>query len=155
MASEDETRRYAQDELRELFLGPVAHRKTATVLARLAIPGETVVTTVGGRIECQRRAEAGDVVVTGPSGELYAIPAAVFLGRHEGPPLDGEDREHVATGLVHAVPWTRGPAALDVSWAGGVVIEDGDMLCALDPEGLTGLYRIERGAFALSFRPEA
>lgn len=142
-----------QQALAALFVDPVAHRKDARVLARLAKAGETVSTVIDSTTECIRTAGVDEVVVTGPVGETYAIPLSVFLSRHDGPTPTTADQEYVAHGIVHAVRWTHGPARIVASWGGETPIEDGDMLCSIDPAVPGNLYRIERSVFERSCRP--
>lgn len=143
----------------EMFVAAVAagltlkFEKFATIKARSAAEGEVIDTIIDGVKETTNTANTGDMVATGPKGEEYIIPAAKFGKLYEATTEDGI---YKAKGVVEAmvVPADTPAFTFPAPWGEEMIAEPGDMICAsaadsFDPEKV---YRIEKGAFAATYR---
>ena len=129
-------------------------RKNAVVMARLAVPGELVVTVIDGVEETRRTAGSDDVVVKGPKGEEYATEGAKFRSRYETPDGMGPDwRKAVATGSCWAYEHAGAPYSFVAPWGEKMIVESGDRVAMPDKSNPKDLYRIEKGAFELTYVP--
>ncbi len=136
-----------------LVVAPV-FRKFGTVKAREAQLGEKVTTTLAnGARETSNAANAGDWIVTNPSGEDYIISAEKFLGRYESTAEPGVYR---AKGYCRAVKNPFGePIEIMASWGEP---QQGNAECMIadtcDAQGKTDgePYLIDAVAFAATYR---
>jgi 8-oxo-dGTP diphosphatase len=103
---------------------------------------QTVVTITADGIETQNTAEAGDVIMSGPSGENYVVKAAKFAGLYDGEP-GGTVIPNQTPRMV-----TRYTGSSEVvftaSWGEDMVLKPGDYLVG-DPSGVP--YRIAKAEF--------
>lgn len=130
--------------------------KSVVVDARPAEPGEVVRTVLrDGTVETTRRAAAGDIVITNPDGEQYAIAAETFAARYE-PAGDGRWR---ATDACRALVNPTGePIIVLAPWGeqqhGG---PDAMLAVAVDPATPDAIgadrYIIGAREFAATYQP--
>src|SRR3989338_3769751 len=92
--------RKAPEIMQALVEAPV-FKKQGQVLARPAVPGEKVTTTLAsGANETVNTANEGDWVMTNPSGEQYVISEKKFFGRYEA---TSEEGVYTAKGYCRAI----------------------------------------------------
>ena len=141
-----------QEKLATYFKKPQKYQKFGTVKARLAVPGENVVTTIDGKQETRNTAKANDMIITGSSDEQYIISLKKFLERYKGPSPSMKIQTYEAVGFCYAVEWKDKPAQFDASWGEHMIIEPGDMLCSTTEIPNGDLYRIEKNTFGKTYR---
>lgn len=148
-------RKLSQDELAGYFLDPDLYKKVGLVQVRRAQDGERIDTIINDEVETTNTAHAGDVVIKGPKGEEYIITQEKFEGRYTGPELSDDYQDYTPTGTTYAVEWTDGPILFTTAWEELMIMDDGDFLCSPTEVPSGDLYRIESGAFGLTYRPTA
>jgi len=137
------------------------YQKRGTFLARYAEPGETILTIVAGKLETLAAAKWGDVVLMnieiGSSVERYLIAADMFQKRYELTErtitTDGHSWMLVtAKGQVNAWQYEGPSVTFEAPWGESMLLEEGDWIA--NPVGgkPDDIYRIEREAFAGTYR---
>ncbi len=126
------------------------YRKLGSVRARVAAEGEKNATVMAdGSTETENTANAGDYIITNPSGEEYIIGAEKFLARYEA---TDEDGVFSAKGYCRAIKNPEGvPIEIMASW-GEPQYGDGECMladtCDANGEDMGGEpYIIEAAAF--------
>lgn len=136
----------------DLSEAPV-YQKCVTVQARPSVFGEHLETILAdGTVETVRELGIGQMVVTNPGGEQYAVPVDTF---HERYMWNGT--AYQSTGRIRAVrnPWCR-PIVVDAPWGelqfGG---EDCWVAATLDGGDMSpDRYLIGAGEFADTYRED-
>jgi hypothetical protein len=142
-----------------LAAGEVKHyKKVGKVLFRHCVPGESVITTCGGKVETIKKAGDHDVIIQnvqpGGSAETYIIGGAKFKERYEVQ----EDQVHaingqrwtvgIPTGEIDAFVYQDEPITFMAPWGQPMLCEPGDMLCSA---GKGDIYRIARAEFDFTY----
>lgn len=130
-------------------------KKYGQVKARPAVVGEKITTTLqGGAEETVNTAQAGDWIVTNPSGEQYIISEKKFFARYEA---TNEDGVYKAKGSCRAIvnPFGK-PIEIMASWGtpqtGGTDCMIADT-CDEDGSNMGGEpYLIDADAFAKTYK---
>jgi hypothetical protein len=159
------------------------YKKTGRAFLKRAILGEKVETVLDGKLETTNTAKEGDWIVRADtaSQERYLLPDAKFQKLYNQTSVSFIDhpdaKELEAEGFQAFVPCGR-IAAVQASakllaqyfpqgkfaaaWKADMLVEVGDYLCSPAPpdgeglpESITEVYRIERGAFAITYVQEA
>jgi hypothetical protein len=152
-----------KDNLKTLFEqaragGFVQHyKKIGKIIFRRAVPGETVITTLGGKVETLKQAGKDDCIIQnimpGGSAETYIIDGAKFQKRYEPTgevyAINGQRFEAaVAIGEIDAFVY-EGPTIHFVApWGQLMLCESGDMLCTT---GGDDIYRIAIAEFKMTY----
>ena len=155
--------KFSKEQIIALFEAAVGtgevkrYAKFTKVLFRLVAPGETVITTVGGKVETfQTITDNKSVVVMnfqiGLSAEQYVLSSDKFEKRYE----KQDDCYNIggvrwdlakAVGEVDAFEYqSEDNVVFDAPWGEEMFLEKGDMLCRV-PGSLTDIYRIARSEF--------
>jgi hypothetical protein len=146
--------RKAPEILVALATAPV-FKKQGQVIARLAIAGESLTTTLAsGKKETENKANEGDWIVTNPSGEEYIISGAKFTARYEPTSTGGV---YAAKGSCRAIVNPFGePIEIMASWGSPQTGGDDCMIadvCDADGSNLSGEpYLIDASAFAETYK---
>jgi len=146
--------RKAQEIMITLAGAPV-FKKQGQVNARPAAVGEEITTTLeGGAKETINTAQAGDWIMTNPSGEKYIISEKKFFSRYE---VTDEDGVYKAKGSCRAIvnPFGK-PIEIMASWGspqmGGADCMIADT-CDEDGSNMGGEpYLIDANAFAKTYK---
>lgn len=141
-----------QETLATYFKNPQKYQKIGTVKARLAVPGKIVATIIDDKQETKNTAKANDMIVTGSSNEQYILSFEKIMKRYKGPSPSTKDQIYEPTGICYAIQWNNKPAQFDASWGEHMIIEPDDMLCSTSEIPNGDLYRIEKNAFAKTYR---
>lgn len=148
----------AADRAREVGLA----RKTKTVDARPAVPGEVIVTEIAGEGEETRSkpAEAGDWVVRNrcpeTGNERYLVKADRFDGLYEGPlaAADGEGwrpfRPRGRELRYFIVATEVGEFTFTAPWGEPMAARPGDAIVQ-NPERRQDTYRVAAASFACTY----
>ena len=136
------------------------YKKTTKVLYRRPAPGETVITTCGGKIETIRTCDGSEVVIqnieVGSSAETYVVGEKKFLERYDNlksPHNIGGIRWDMAQakGTIEAFEWRGHTIKFKASWGEDMLCTKGDMMGRL-PSDHDDIYRLEREAFDLTYK---
>lgn len=145
--------RLSNDIAEALAEAPV-FAKQGTVRARVATEGETITTTLAdGKEETTNTANAGDYIVTNPSGEEYIIGAEKFEGRYKA---TAEEGVYAANGFCRAITNPHGEEIeIMASWGepqiGGADCKIADT-CDENGTNIGGSpYLIDASAFAETY----
>lgn len=114
-------------EIRNSLMHARVYRKQGQVMARRAIHGEKIVTTLASGVkETENIAQEGDWIVTNPSGEQYVISSDKFIRRYKA---TGEDGVYLARGCCRAIRNPFGvPIEIMASWG---ELQTGDARCMI------------------------
>lgn len=140
------------------------YKKSGLYLARPAMPGETVLTIVGGKVETTKATDFGDYVILnatmGASAECYAVSHDRFLDRYDNTGVVvttyGASWFQVsAKGLIQGcfMPEDIEPFSFTASWGEKMPVYPGDFLgepVPLNPEKFD-IYRVAREEFLLTY----
>ena len=126
------------------------YQKSTVVSAKPAMPGETVVTSIGGKAETKNTAKEGDWIVTNPTGESYIVSVDKLQTRYDRI----SEGQYKAKGKIMGMVASEKDAAecptFTAAWGEQMILEPGDILAmpiGSNPE----IYRIERGVFAQTY----
>jgi hypothetical protein len=147
-----------REEIIELFktLRPAHFKKRGRFLYRKAIPGETVLTIVSGKLETMKTAGDNEVVIRNielnSSAESYVIQADKFADRYSpGARLHAIDglvwSECSAKGEVIAAQYEGETLTFTSPWNETMVMSSGDWIARPVGGEETDVYRIERDTF--------
>jgi len=137
------------------------YQKRGTFLARYAEPDETILTFVAGKLETLAVAKWDDVILmnieVGSSVERYLIARDMFLKRYDmtGRTVrtDGHSWMMVtAKGQVNAWQYEGPTLQFEAPWGETMLLEDGDWIASPVGGSPSDIYRIEREAFAGTYR---
>jgi hypothetical protein len=163
----------AADTLTKRYLSPAevadlyasrevkTYQKRGTFLARYAEPDETILTIVAGKLETLAAAKWGDVVVMnieiGSSVERYLVAKDMFEKRYELTErtitTDGHSWMLVnAKGRVRAWQYEGPSVTFEAPWGESMLLEEGDWIASPVGGEPDDIYRIEREAFAGTYR---
>ena len=111
------------------------YRKSVTVLARPAIPGEVIETMIDGRLETRKEAGENEMVVTNPGGELYIVPGETFHSKYAllGSSED-EWQKYEAKGEIWAIQNPFG-SDIEIQAPWGPMYGAPDCWLVVNPEG--------------------
>ena len=155
-------------EIQGMFLdavnaGEVQHfHKIGKVISRPAIPGETIITTCGGKVETLHTAVADDIIVKnvmpGSSAETYILKKGKFTKRYELSGsvfnVDGQRFElAIAKGEVDAFIYQGDEITFIAPWNEPMFCQPGDYICSEDKfyPGADDIYRIAAAEFKGSY----
>ena len=153
--TKDEIFSFFESQPREWF------KKRGLVLFRPAIQNETVLTIVVGKLEAIKTAGANEMILRnielGSSAETYIIDKAVFDKRYEIQPkqytIDGQTwTEAIAKGIIEAFCYHGGTFEFVAPWDELMLCEDGDHMARPEGPNKSDIYRIEKNAFAQTYR---
>lgn len=132
------------------------YSKFAIVEARVAVPGEVIVTETADGIETHNVAIAGDVVVRNGTRakEQYILSVKKLSARYV--PLaqvggDGVWGKHQSVGKCYAMRYEGPNTEFVASWGETMVLKTGDMICTTFPDQ-SEVYRIARSEFEQTYR---
>lgn len=130
--------------------------KFSTADVRLAKEGEIVQTILDGEVETVNTAKSNDVVVRGTRGEEYVMDKDKFAKRYDltNKTLSESYQTVKATGTCIAYQYQGEPMEFNASWNEKMIVKAGDWLATTD-ESVPEVYRIEKQAFAETYRPQA
>lgn len=161
------------EALRQLFIGQgKLYKKFATVSARPAIVGETIVTQTesdGETVETTNVADEGDMVVCNPGGEEYIVrgdkfPLRYDLLQSDAVTITGKWSQYRAKGQVVGIkvddevwkllklPQDSEEFYFEAIWGELMLCKVGDMLVTPSAD-VPEVYRIEKGAFLETYKP--
>lgn len=127
------------------------YKKIVPVDARLAVPGERIITVIDGIEETSNTAKADQVVVmniTTNSREMYILDRSNFDKRYLATELlNSKWQTFQPQGETDAFEWTGGHVQFDAPWGEEMLMVEGDYLCRV-PDTEDDIYRIERGSFS-------
>ncbi len=130
-------------------------QKFGIVMARTAIEGEVVITMINGVEETRKTAGPNDMVVRNPGQEEYIISSDKFRQRY----TLNQDMypglvwvQYKAIGRCWAFMYTGDAFEFEAPWGEAMKVEPGDMIAITDPKNLDDIYRIEKTAFAETYR---
>lgn len=135
--------------------GKVKHfKKYGTVLARPAKDGERVITVINGVKETENVAKSGDYVVQNPGGEQYIISADKLNSRYKKA-TGGKSpwRAYTAKGECWGFKYNGTQFTFKAPWGEDMLVQKGDMIVSTNPKGGDDIYRIEKKAFAATYKP--
>jgi len=139
--------------------GKVLHyKKLGIVEARLASRGEEVETIVGGKVETTNTAKAGDYIVRNPGGELYIIGGKKFKDRYaivKGRASFTKFATYKALGEAWGYVYTGKALKFKAPWGEPMLLEPGDMVVSANKALTSDIYRIEKKAFAKTYKRAA
>lgn len=128
------------------------HAKTGNVTARLATPGEIVITVIDGVEETRNTAKEDSVVVRGVKGERYCMAKDKFLSRYAPEKDVGADWVRAKpSGTCLAFIHEGEDFSFKAPWGEEMIVRKGDAIAMADRKNPDDIYRIERGAFAASY----
>lgn len=115
---------------------PFIYARKNGVVKAVRVTKEIPITTVlmDGTIESMNTAHPGDWIVTNPSGESYAIPDEVFLGRYE---LVSEDTYRAKGDGVFVK--IDEDITFEASWGETAYMKAGAYLSIQNPEDIYGI----------------
>lgn len=126
------------------------YQKIAKVLARPAIEGEEIITSIEGEDRTKNRAKAGDYVVKNPAGEEYLVSKEKFHQRYEliGEGPQGSDyKEYQAVGIVWGFPYEGPDLKIEAPWGEQQIVKSGDMIVSLKKDDYDDIYGVEKEIF--------
>ena len=135
------------------------YKKFGDIKARPAIFGEIVNTVIDGVVETTNTAQnVDDFVVTGPMGEQYIISATTLRKRYDqvtdyDPSNPSGNVGYRAKGECWAFKHEGEQFKFDAPWGEEMLVEDGDMIAVADLNNMDDIYRIQKDAFAKTYRP--
>ncbi len=139
--------------------GKVLHyKKYGRVEARLASRGEEVATIVGGKVETTNIAKAGDYVIRNPTGELYIIGSKKFKDRYtifKGRATFTKFAVYQALGEAWSYVYSGPHLKFKAPWGEPMLLEPGDMVVSTNKDLTSDVYRIEKKAFAKTYKRAA
>ena len=139
-------------------------RKTSSIKARDAIPGELIVTRTSDGKETENTASENDKVVQNytEAEEQYIVSTEVFDERYSiHKPLDEKWTEYEATGEIQAIMvdsttlsmiGARQEVFIEAPWGSTQPVRIGDYLAIPLPAG-NEIYRIAAQEFATTYQP--
>lgn len=138
---------FADAETRDL----VGHyKKFGDITVRPALFGEVVETVIDGVVETTNSAKnVDDFVVTGAKGENYILAAATLLKRYDRI----GDGVYRAKGECWAFKHEGEQFTFDAPWGEEMLVENGDIIAVADLSNMDDIYRIQKDAFAQTYRP--
>ena len=136
---------------------------------RTAIPHETILTIVSGKLETIKTADESDIVLRnielGSSAETYIISWKKFTERYDAEIvflpyiIDGQEWTVVtAKGIVEAFEYKIGPGVIPATisfvapWNEEMICNDGDFLARPQNGDKNDIYRIEKETFKQTYR---
>ena len=128
------------------------YEKFTRIKARLAEPGELVVTMTSDGKETQNTAKEGDFVVTnlGGSGEEYILSGDKLAKRYK----EVGDGVYQATGECRGVQYTGPETQFEASWGEPMMLKSGDMIVTPLPQK-GEVYRIAKKEFESTYREKS
>jgi len=111
-------------------------------------PQEVVTITADGK-ETQNKAESGDVIISGPSKEKYAIKASKFPKLYSGK-LGEVITPEQSPRLVAQVNNIQQPITFKAPWGEDMILKPGDYLVK---DGDQGYYRIAKKEYEQTYNP--
>lgn len=111
-------------------------------------PQEVITITADGK-ETQNKAESGDVVISGPSKEKYAIKASKFPKLYSGK-LGEVITPEQSPRLVTQVNNIQQPITFKAPWGEDMILKPGDYLVK---DGDQGYYRIAKKEYEQTYNP--
>lgn len=131
------------------------YKKTAVVDARVAKPGEVIITIIDGIEETHNTATSDQVVVMNlltNSREMQLLDRSNFDKRYiNTDQISDKWKTFEPKGEVDAFVWIGKSATFDAPWGEEMIIMNGDMLCRI-PGTEDDIYRIERGSFDATYQ---
>lgn len=138
------------------------YQKTANVLWRPTVPGETVITAISGVIETIRTVGMGQIIIrnfdVGKTTELYVVGLNKFASRYkveEGMHyiIDGINWGLAkAEGRIRSFQWDAEAFTFDAPWGEQMLCNPGDWIAIPYPtKDDLDIYRIEKNAFANTY----
>lgn len=155
-----------KEEVRRIFasLTKKEYQKRGKFLYRLAVPGETVLTIVSGKLETMKTASndhhASEVVIRniqlGSSAETYIISGEKFKERYRMVNQEFRIDGHLwnlaeARGVVSAAQYDGEAFSFMAPWGEEMVCLPGDWLATPVPGDPGDLYRIENETFEQTY----
>lgn len=114
---------------------------------------ETLETWVDGKLETTKEVEPGDYIMTGPTGEEFALSAESFTKRYRIiTELFPDNNRGIATAIGEV--WCMVSAEgfeFESPWGDPMICESGDYLCSPNSE-ITEVYRIEKKIFNTTYK---
>lgn len=137
------------------------YQKKGKYLWRPAVPLETVLTIVEGRLETMKTSVlTGDIVLRNieinSSAEMYIVSKETFDKRYtllaENYTIDGKSWWTAsANGQVNAFQYFGETITFDAPWAEQMVCEDGDFIASPVGGQASDVYRIEKNTFLKTY----
>lgn len=139
------------------------YKKSGTFGYRHAIPGETVITMVSGKLETIKKAGKEEVVVrnltVGSSAEFYIIGLDKFVSRYDVKPnvdnllIDGQQWILAeANGKIKAFQYKGETISFKAPWDEEMICEEGDFIASPLGGSPDDIYRIEKETFELTYK---
>ena len=162
-----------KSEIQELFRAAVedgrtsTYRKQGTFIARYAIPGETVLTVVTGKLETLKT--CGPIpdqiilrnIIIGSAAETYMVGADKFADRYDcdwfSQPMyiDGLLwHKAYAKGRIQAFEYMGSPISFEAPWGESMLCHPGDFIANPIGGNPEDIYRIERATFYQTYTVE-
>jgi hypothetical protein len=117
-----------------------------------AVAGQKIDTVINGVTETTNTAKDGDNIVTGISGETYLIDDKKLQSRYAFVAKTAEGDLYRATGHCFAVEYQGTSFTFTAPWGEDMICDPGDFIASTSKEGLDDVYRIEKGAFANTYK---
>lgn len=141
----------SQEAMKSMFSHYYSHsqryQKIGTTFARIAYPGELIITILDGFVETKNIAAVNEVVLKGPKDEEYIIGYDKFHSRYVvDKPLSSDYQSYSANGTCIAFEYIGDSIEFQAPWHEKMIIHSGDFLATLD-DTVPEVYRIERDAF--------
>ena len=114
---------------------------------------QRVKTIIDGKVETTNTANVGDYILTGASGEEYAVKEDTFKKRY-APITVGGKTKYKAVGACYGVMYTGEPFKFTAPWGEEMVCENNDMIVStsIDPDkAVEDVYRIEYKTFRKTY----
>ncbi len=138
----------------------IIYQKRGTFLFRKAIPNETILTIVSGKLETMKAVAKDDVIMMnieiGSSAEQYPITNESFAKRYivteKKHIINGiEWKSCQAIGQVHAFCYVGESITFQAPWDEQMILESGDWLASPVNGAVGDVYRIEKDTFSQTY----
>jgi len=129
------------------------YEKYGIIEARHATPGETVIISIGLVAEAYYLANEGDMVLTGPKGEVSVMSKVKFDRLYEATDVSGTYKAKGVVKAVQVLPVTP-PLYFRTPWGGQHLAKEGDYIATsktdnFDPEKC---FRIRKSVLETTYR---
>lgn len=154
-----------KEEIIELFNSKEKKHyiKSGKFLVRRAIPGETILTIVSGKLETIKTAKPTDFILRnieiGSSAETYSIDESSFWKRYETPieelplTIDGVKWGTAnAKGEIMAFEYSGPTIKFMAPWNEEMLCEEGDFIANPIGGEPSDIYRIEKDTFKKTYK---